>query len=69
MKLYVFYMDDSYGGRLVCYVRTNETGLNKLEFVKRDAFAPGFMVWARVNCYGKASLFFINKGVKVNAKY
>lgn len=65
----MFYMGGSYDRRPVCYVRANETDLNKLKFVKRDAVAPGFMVWAGVSYYGKTSLFFINKGVKVNAKY
>ena len=35
--------------------------MQKLKFVKRDSFAPGFMVWAGVS--------FNNKGVKVNADY
>ena len=40
------------GGR---HVRCNETDL-KLKFVKRDAFTPGFNVWAGVSFYGKTSL-------------
>ena len=43
--------------------------MQKRKFVKRDSFAPGFMVWAGVSYYGKTSLRIINKGVKVNADY
>jgi hypothetical protein len=46
--------------RRVCFVRINEIDLNKLT-VKRDAFAPGFMVCARVSYNGEPSLSFINK--------
>ena len=65
----MFYMGGSYGRRRVCYIRSNETDMQKLKFVKRDSFAPGFMVWAGVSYYGKTSLRIINKGVKVNADY
>ena len=63
------YMFWSFGRRRVCYVRSNETDFNKLKFVKRVSFAPGFMVWAGVSYYGKTSLIFIAKGVEVNANY
>jgi hypothetical protein len=63
----LFYLGGSHGRRRVCYVRTNKTDLNKLKFVKRDAFALGFTLWAGVCYYRKTSLFFIIKGVKVNA--
>ena len=62
-----FNMDGSYSRRRVCYARSNETG--KLKFVKRDSFAPGFMVWAGFSYYGKTSLIFIDKDVKVNADH
>ena len=52
-----------------CYIHSNETDMQKLKFVNRDSFAPGFMMWAGVNYYGKTSLRIINKGVKVNADY
>ena len=65
----MFYMVGSYGRRRVCYYRSNETDMQKLQFVKRDSFAPGFMVWAGVSYYGKTSLRIINNGVKVNADY
>ena len=65
----MFYMGGSYGRRLVCYIRSNETDMQKLKFVKRDSFAPGFMVWGWVSYYGKNSLRIINKGAKVNADY
>ena len=55
--------------RRVCYVRCQDRDLNKVKFVKRDSFAPGFMVWAGVSFYGKTSLIFIDKGVKVNADF
>ena len=65
----MFYMGGTYGRRHVCYIRSNETDKQNLQFVKRDSFAPGFMVWAGVSYYGKTSLRIINKGVKVNADY
>ena len=65
----MFYMGESYGRRRVCYIRSNETDIQKLKFVKHDSFAPGFMVWAGVSYYGKTSLRIIDKGVKVNADY
>ena len=39
----MFYMGGSYGTRRVCYIRSNETDMQKLKFVKRDSFAPGLM--------------------------
>ena len=42
-----FYIGGSYGRRRVCYVRSTKTDFKKLKFVKRDSFAPGFMVWAQ----------------------
>ena len=65
----MFYMGGSYGRRRVCYIRSNETDMQKLMFVKRDSFAPGFMVWAGVSYYRKPSLRIINKGENVNADY
>ena len=65
----MFYMGGSYGRRKVYYIRGNQYDRQKVKFVKRDAFAPGFMVWAGVSFYGKTSLRFINKGVKVNSDY
>jgi hypothetical protein len=65
----MIFMGGSYGRRRACYVRTNETELTKLKFVKRDALILGFMVLAGVINYGMTSLFFINKGRKVNANY
>jgi hypothetical protein len=65
----LFYVGGSYGRRRVCYVRNKETDLHKTKFVKRNTFAPEFMVLAGVSCFGKTSLIFKNKGVKVNAKY
>ena len=47
----MFYMGGSYGRRRVCYIRSNETDMQKLKFVKPDSFAPGFMVWAGVSYY------------------
>ena len=32
----MFYMDESYGRRRVCYVRSNETDFNKLKLSKND---------------------------------
>ena len=58
-----------YGRRKVYYIRGNQYDRQKAKFVKRDAFAPGFMVWAGISFYGKTSLIFINKGVKVNSDY
>ena len=37
----MFYMGGSYGKRRVCYIRSNETDMQKLKLVKRDSFAPG----------------------------
>ena len=51
------------------YVRSNETYFNKHKFIKRDSFAPEFMVWTGVSYYGKISLILIDKGVKINADY
>ena len=65
----MFYMGGSYERRRVCYIRSNETDMQKLKFVKRDSFAPGFMVLAGASYYGKTLLQIINKGVKVNADY
>lgn len=65
----MFYMGGSYGRRKVCYMREGETDHDKLKFVKRDSFAPGFMVWAGVSYYGKTSLRIIDRGVKVNSDY
>ena len=65
----MFYMGGSYGRRRVCYIRSNETDMQKLKFVKRNSFAPGLMVWAGDSYYGKTSLRIINKGIKVNADY
>lgn len=61
----MFYMGGSYGQHHVCQVRSNETDLDKLKFIKQDAF----MVWTDVSFYGRTTLIFINKGVKVISKY
>ncbi|KAH3843685.1 hypothetical protein DPMN_117212 [Dreissena polymorpha] len=45
----MFYLGGNYGRRRVCYVRMGENVGDKLEFVKRDAFARGFMAWAAVS--------------------
>jgi hypothetical protein len=65
----MFYLGGSYGKRRVCYVRKGQIDMDKLKFVKRDSFAPGFMVWAGVSYYGKTSLKFIDRNVKINADY
>ena len=63
----IFYMGGSYGRRRVCNVRRNETDPSGIEVRKHNAFAPGFMVWARVSFYVKISPILIDKGIKVNA--
>lgn len=65
----MFYMGGSYGRRRVCYVRKGHDDPSKLKFVKRDAFAPGFMAWAGVSFHGKTEIRIIPKGVKVNSQY
>lgn len=65
----MFYLGGSYGQRRVCYVRHGENADDKLKFVKRDDFAPGFMVWAGVCSRGKTTLHFIDRKTKVNAEY
>lgn len=65
----MFYLGGSYGQRRVCYVRNGEKASDKLKFMKRDDFAPGFMVWAGVCSRGKTSLHFIDRKTKVNAHY
>jgi len=42
---------------------------DKLKFVKRDAFAAGFMAWAWVCHHGKTAIRIIDKDTKVNSKY
>ena len=65
----MFYMGGSYGRRRVCYMRSSVTDFHKLNFVKRDLFAPGVMVWTDVSYHDKTLVIFIDKGVKVNADY
>ena len=65
----MFYLGGSYGRRKVCYVRKGYDDRHKLKFVKRDAFAAGFMAWAGV-CYNvKTEIRIIPKGTKVNSEY
>lgn len=54
-------MGGNYGRRRVCYVQTNKTELNELKFVKRIAFAAGFMVCVEASYNGKVYLIFIKK--------
>lgn len=65
----MFYLGGSYGRRRVCYVRQPHFDWDKLKYVKRDSFAPGFMAWAGVCSRGKTKLKIIDKGVKVDSKY
>jgi hypothetical protein len=51
---------------LLCKKKTDR---QKLKFVKRHSFAPGFKGWAGVSFYGKTSLKIINKSIKGNADY
>ncbi|KAH3834741.1 hypothetical protein DPMN_108076 [Dreissena polymorpha] len=45
----MFYLGGSYGRRRVWYVRMGENVGDALKFVKRDAFARGFITWAAVS--------------------
>ena len=65
----MFYLGGSYGCRRVYYVRNGQDDLSKIKFVKRDAFAPGFMAWVGVSYHGKTAVRIIPKGVKVNSMF
>ncbi|KAH3696038.1 hypothetical protein DPMN_083500 [Dreissena polymorpha] len=65
----MFYVDGSYGRRRVGYVRMGENVGDKLKFVKRDAFASGFMACAAVSSRGKSEIRIISKRTKVNSEY
>lgn len=65
----MFYLGGSYGRRKVCYVRKGAVAGDNLKFVKRDAFAAGFMAWAAVCFNGKTAIRIIDKGTKVNADF
>jgi hypothetical protein len=62
----MFYLGGSYGRRKVCYIRKGDNLGEKLKFVKRDAFASGFMAWAGVSSRGKTEIRIIDKDTKVN---
>jgi hypothetical protein len=63
----MFYLGGSYGRRKVCYIRKGDNLGEKLKFVKRNAFASGFMAWAGVPSRGKTEIRIIDKGRKVNS--
>ena len=42
---------------------------DNIKYVKRDTFAPGFMVWAGVSSRGKIKLRIIDRWVKVDSRY
>ena len=63
----MFYLGASYWQRRVCYIRQGQPLEYITKYVKRDDFAPGFMVWAGVSARGKTSLVFIDRKVKVNS--
>ena len=65
----MFYLGGSYERRIVCYVRMGENVGDKLKFVKRDAFARGFMACAALSSRGKSVIRIIPKGTKVNSEY
>ncbi|KAH3839754.1 hypothetical protein DPMN_113188 [Dreissena polymorpha] len=65
----MFYFGGSYGRRRVGYVRMGENVGDKLKFVKRDAFARGFMAWAAVSSRGKSEIRIIPKRTQVNSEY
>ena len=64
----MFYLGGSYGRRRVCYLRKGEKPSDKLKYVKRVAFASGFMAWAGVSFRGKTDIRIIDKGTEVNSK-
>ena len=59
----------SYGRRRVCYVQQPHFDWDKLKYMKRYSFAPGFVTWAGVCSRGKTKLRIFDKGVKVDSKY
>ncbi|KAH3749516.1 hypothetical protein DPMN_184014 [Dreissena polymorpha] len=55
----MFYLGGSYGKRRVRYVRMGENIGDALKFVKRDAFARGFITWTAVSSRGKSEIRII----------
>ena len=51
-----FNFGGSYGRRLVCYIRKGHGDPSKINYVKRDSFAPGFLAWALVSSQAKLGL-------------
>ena len=51
----MFYLGASYWQRRVCYIRQGQPLEYITKYVKRDDFAPGFMVLAGVSARGKTS--------------
>ena len=65
----MLYLGSSYGRRRVYYVRQPHMNRDNIKYVKRDTFAPGFMVWAGVSSRGKTRLRIIDRGVNVDSRY
>ena len=60
------YLGGSYGRRRVYYFRQPQMNSGNVMYVKRDTFAPGFVVLAVVSSRGKTKL---EKVVKVDSRY
>ena len=60
------YLVGSYGGRRIYYVRQPHMNRGNVMYVKRDTFAPGFVVLAGVSSRGKTKF---EKVVKVDSIY
>jgi hypothetical protein len=65
----MFYLGGSYGRRKVCYIRDGDNFGEKLKFVKRDAFANGFMAWTGVSPRGKTEIRIIQLRYKGDSEY
>ena len=65
----MFFLGGSYGRRRVCYARMGENVGDKLKFVKRDAFARGFMACAALSSRGKSVIRIIPKEGKLRILY
>ena len=65
----MFYLGGSNDRRRVYYVRQPHMNRDNIKYVKRDTFAPDFMVWAGVSSRGKTRLRIIDRGVKVDSRY
>ena len=52
----MFNLGGSYGRRWVCYIRKGHGDPSKLNYVKSDSFAPGFLAWALVSSQAKLRL-------------